>query len=104
MVIAAPPRREAACGMLPPMRRWFPLALLFAAPSFGAGDEPMARITTDSLEYCLELAARLDALPGAQADAPRRLAEDGLRLCATGHARSGVAKLRRAIRAARYGG
>ncbi len=31
---------------------------------------------------------------------PRTLAEEGRRLCATGHVRTGIAKLRRAIRAA----
>jgi hypothetical protein len=60
----------------------------------------MPRVTTDSREYCAELADRLVELPGARTDAVRRLAEDGMRLCENGHPRTGVAKLRRAIRAA----
>ncbi len=44
---------------------------------------------------------RLAPLPGARKEPARSLAEDGLRLCETGHPRTGVARLRRAIRAAR---
>lgn len=82
------------------MRALFPLALLFAAPDLAASGEPMPRVTSDSREYCLELAERLVVLPGAQDDTVRRLAEDGMKLCNNGHPRTGVAKLRRAIRAA----
>lgn len=60
----------------------------------------MPRVTSDSREYCIELADRLGALPGSGQEAVRRLAEDGMRLCDNGHPRTGVAKLRRAIRAA----
>ncbi len=60
----------------------------------------MPRVTTDSREYCIELADRLVVLPGATDEAVRRLAEDGMRLCNNGHPRTGVAKLRRAIRQA----
>lgn len=82
------------------MRALLPLALLFAAPDLVAGGEPMPRVTTDSREYCIELADRLGTMPGARDEAVRRLAEDGMQLCNTGHPRTGVAKLRRAIRAA----
>jgi hypothetical protein len=77
------------------------LALVFAAPALATGAEPMARITTDSPDYCRELALRLAPLPGAHKEPARSLAEDGLRLCDAGHPRTGVARLRRAIRAAR---
>ncbi|HWT08726.1 MAG TPA: hypothetical protein VN329_06145 [Roseomonas sp.] len=86
--------------MVAPMRAFLPVALLVAAPDLVAGGEPMPRVTTDSREYCVELADRLLELPGAREETVRRLAEDGMRLCETGHPRTGVAKLRRAIRAA----
>ena len=82
------------------MRAFLPVALLVAAPELVAGGEPMPRVTTDSREYCVELADRLLEMPGSREETVRRLVEDGLRLCETGHPRTGVAKLRRAIRAA----
>lgn len=86
--------------MVARMHAFLPVALLVAAPDLIAGGEPMPRVTTDSREYCVELADRLVVLPGAQEETVRRLAEEGIRLCETGHPRTGVAKLRRAIRAA----
>lgn len=86
--------------MVRPMRALLPLALLFGTSDLVAGGEPMPRVTTDSREYCVELAHRLVVLPGAREEAVRQLAEDGMRLCDAGHPRTGVAKLRRAIRAA----
>lgn len=86
--------------MVAPMRAFLPVALLVAAPELVAGGEPMPRVTTDSREYCVELADRLLELPASREETVRRLVEDGLRLCETGHPRTGVAKLRRAIRAA----
>jgi hypothetical protein len=77
------------------------LALLVAAPALAAGGEPVARVTTDSPDYCRELVQRLAPLPGAAKEPARTLAQDGMRLCETGHPRTGVARLRRAIRAAR---
>lgn len=79
------------------------LALVLAAPALATGAEPVARVTTDSPDYCRELALRLAPMPGARSEPARSLAEDGLRLCESGHPRSGVARLRRAIRAARLG-
>lgn len=58
-------------------------------------------MTTDSAEYCEALAARLAASPQTVAEAPRDLGEEGRRLCANGHVRTGIAKLRRALRATR---
>lgn len=65
-----------------------------------AAGEPAPRLTTDSMEYCGALAARFASLPPASMRPLRPLADDGIRLCQTGHVRTGVAKLRRAIRAA----
>ncbi|WP_421992156.1 hypothetical protein [Roseococcus sp.] len=62
-------------------------------------DRPL-RMTTESAEYCQALAARLAVAPLAAAEVPRSLGEEGRHLCAGGHYRVGIAKLRRAIRAA----
>lgn len=80
--------------------RLFALLLLLALPGLAADASSPARVTTDSPAYCEELLARLERLPNAEAGAPRVLAERGRRLCAEGQLRTGIAKLRRAIRAA----
>jgi hypothetical protein len=77
------------------------LAMVLVAPVLVTGSEPPARVTTDSPDYCRELVRRLAPMPGAREEPARTLAEDGMRLCETGHPRTGVARLRRAIRAAR---
>jgi hypothetical protein len=64
-------------------------------------DEAAPRVTTDNAEYCEALAARLAASPQPVAEASRDLGEEGRRLCANGHVRTGIAKLRRALRATR---
>ena len=75
--------------------------MLIATSGAGAGVEPAARVTTDSQEYCAELALRLAVMPRAREEPARSLAAEGRHLCETGHPRTGVARLRRAIRAAR---
>ncbi|MGG5811386.1 hypothetical protein [Falsiroseomonas sp. CW058] len=75
----------------------FLLALLAAFPA--RAEQPL-RVTTDSSSYCDELATRLQAQPGSRQEPTRSLAEEGRRLCETGHVRTGIAKLRRALRAA----
>jgi hypothetical protein len=82
------------------MRALASLVLFLAAPDFVSSAEPMPRVTTDSREYCIELVDRLTVMPRAREESIRRLTEDGLRLCENGHPRTGVAKLRRALRAA----
>jgi len=86
---------------MPPLLS-LPLALLIMLPAW-ADDTP--RMSTESTEYCEELAARLAARlaasPPSMADLSRNLGEDGRRLCASGHVRTGIAKLRRALRASR---
>lgn len=94
------PDGEDGWRILGGMRAVLSLAFLFGAVDLVAGKEPMPRVTTDSREYCSELVTRLRGLPGARDEAVRQLAEDGMRLCDDGHPRTGVAKLRRAIRAA----
>lgn len=75
-----------------------PALLLILAVSATA--EPGPRVTTDTAEYCGSLAARLAAMPAAAQEPSRTLAAEGLRLCGNGHVRVGIAKLRRAVRAA----
>ncbi|WP_132291379.1 hypothetical protein [Roseicella aquatilis] len=75
-----------------------PLALIALVVSAAA--EPNARVTSDTVEYCTSLATRFAALPLAQQASSRTLAAEGERLCGNGHVRTGIAKLRRAVRAA----
>lgn len=82
--------------LLPLLAAGFVLANASPALANGA-----VRVTTDSLEYCQELAQRLEGLPRGREGLPRSLGQEGLRLCAEGHVRTGIARLRRAIRVAR---
>lgn len=83
------------------MRRLAALAgiLLLLGPA--RADEAASRTTTDSAEYCDTLAARLAASPFPISDTQRELGEEGKRLCASGHVRTGIARLRRVLRATR---
>lgn len=65
--------------------------------------EPVPHVITDTQEYCGRLAARVAALPAAAREPSRSLAAEGVRLCGSGHVRTGIAKLRRALRAAQAG-
>ena len=58
------------------------------------------RTLPQSREYCEELSARLALLPGAAREPARTLAEEGRAMCRNGHVRTGVARLRRALRVA----
>jgi hypothetical protein len=71
------------------------LALLVSAAA-----EPSPRVITDTPEYCNSLVVRLSGLPAAKQEPSRSLAAEGERLCGNGHVRTGIAKLRRAVRAA----
>lgn len=102
-----PPKADGAPGSpkIGAMRRWhLSLPLLIAAPLGAvAATEPPVRVTTDSSAYCMELATRLASAPRSGEEPARSLAEEGQRLCETGHVRTGIAKLRRALRAAQAG-
>ena len=76
-----------------------PPALLLSLV-IAAAAEPTARVTTDTAEYCTSLVTRFAALPAARQEPSRKLAAEGERLCGDGHVRTGIAKLRRAVRAA----
>jgi hypothetical protein len=71
--------------------------LAFPAP---AGRAAEVRTLPQGREYCAELSARLAPLPGAAREPARRLAEEGMAMCRQGHVRTGVARLRRALRIA----
>lgn len=66
----------------------------------GAAAETGPRVITDTTEYCGTLAVRLANLPAAEFEPSRSLGAEGVKLCGNGHVRTGVAKLRRALRAA----
>ncbi len=75
-----------------------PMLLLGVALAMPAAAHQPLRVTTDSPEYCGQLAERLASQPAAEEEPVRALVEEGLRLCDSGHIRIGIAKLRRALR------
>jgi hypothetical protein len=75
-------------------------ALLLLSLPATAQTEQSPRVTSDTPEYCGSLAARLAANPAAAREPSRSLAAQGVELCGKGHVRTGIAKLRRALRAA----
>ena len=78
-------------------------ALLLLLPPAALAQQAAPRLISDSPEYCAELAGRFGAL-GAEAPAHLRvLADEGRQLCAEGQTRSGIAKLRRALKEAQRG-
>lgn len=58
------------------------------------------RTVPQDLRYCQELAERLAAQPGGSTEPARSLGKEGLQLCVAGNVRTGVARLRRALRVA----
>ncbi|RKK02170.1 hypothetical protein EBE87_03300 [Pseudoroseomonas wenyumeiae] len=81
-----------------PPRLFLLLPLLASLPGTAAAEA--LRTVPQDVSYCRELAARLAPLPGAEKEPARSLAEEGVRLCDDGYVRTGVAKLRRALKAA----
>lgn len=79
---------------------WLLLLPLAAVAPLPVQAELPLRMTTEGAEYCQTLIARLGSSPNAMAELPRFLGEEGRRLCAAGRYRLGIAKLRRALRAA----
>jgi hypothetical protein len=74
--------------------------LLVFALAVAATAEGPPRLTSDSPEYCASLTARLAGMPAARREPSRSLAAEGTRLCGSGHPQAGIAKLRRAVKAA----
>jgi hypothetical protein len=83
---------------MPRRRLLLVTAILTSAASPAA--EPVPRVIDDTPEYCRSLAGRLATQPAARLEPSRSLGEQGVKLCAEGHVRTGVTKLRRAMRAA----
>jgi len=79
----------------------FALLLLAATPALAQQAAP--RLISDSPEYCAELAVRFAALGPEAPTHLRVLAHEGRQLCAEGQTRSGIAKLRRALKEAQRG-
>lgn len=79
----------------------FALLLLAATPALAQQAAP--RLISDSPEYCTELAGRFAALGPETSAHLRSIADEGRRLCAEGQTRSGIAKLRRALKEAQRG-
>lgn len=70
--------------------------LLLAMPLVGGADTP-SRVTTVTPEYCAELSTLAKARTGGAPGPAARMAQEGRELCAQGHVRAGIHKLRRAI-------
>lgn len=85
------------------MRSLHALAMLTLVLASPARAEPTPRVISDTQEYCGSLVARLEATPAARREPSRSLAQQGVALCGNGHVRTGIAKLRRALRAAQPG-
>lgn len=75
------------------------LALMLLPAAFAAAEPPL-HVTTDSRAYCEVLLERLAQAPGAAQGNTARLTRQGRELCHSGHPRTGIAKLRRALRLA----
>jgi hypothetical protein len=83
----------------------FFLGLIVTQDAFGANNAPdsPAEVTTDTAAYCALLAAKMDQESDASFDAIA-LGAQGKQLCADGEFSAGVARLRRALLAARDDG
>lgn len=62
---------------------------------------PVARLTTDTVEYCTQLADMLGSMTKADAARPppevRTLSKEGARMCDEGQVRGGILRLRQAV-------
>ena len=76
------------------------MVIVLLTSAAGPTAEPVSRIIDATPEYCRSLAGRLAMLPAVRLEPSRSLGEQGVKLCGEGHLRTGVTKLRRAMRAA----
>ena len=70
------------------------------APGGAVAEDPPMSVTTDTLEYCLQLHGRVDEMVRVAATPPPELtslATEGRRLCEQGQLRGGILRLRRAL-------
>jgi hypothetical protein len=78
----------------------FGLGAVAGAQEGAVGNGPPERITTDTLVYCRQLAARLEALTAIGMHVPTRvsdLSSVGKEMCDHGLTRGGILRLRSAI-------
>jgi hypothetical protein len=80
-------------------RRTWMITLMLLGPELAEAEQPL-RVTTDNHAYCQVLLERISAAPGAAYASAAQLAQEGRQLCSNGHPRTGIAKLRRALRVA----
>ena len=78
-------------------------ALLVFLPAAAVAQQPAPRLISDQPAYCTELSSRFAALENEASAHLRVLADEGRQLCAEGQTRSGIAKLRRALKEAQRG-
>jgi len=95
------PRAEQASVRQSAMIASLSAPLLALALTVAAHAEGPPRVTSDGTEYCASLTARLAGMPAAKREPSRSLAAEGARLCGSGHPQAGIAKLRRAVKAAK---
>ncbi|MCA3359661.1 MAG: hypothetical protein ING02_16845 [Roseomonas sp.] len=79
------------------------LALLVFLPTTAFAQQATPRLISDSPQYCAELSGRFAVLENEAPVHLRVLADEGRQLCAEGQTRSGIAKLRRALKEAQRG-
>jgi hypothetical protein len=76
------------------------LMLASFAPGGAVAEDPPMSVTTDTLEYCLQLHGRVDEMVRGVPTPPPELtslATEGQRLCEQGQLRGGILRLRRAL-------
>ena len=95
--ISSLPRRRLVAGL--PV--WFGLAVVAHAQPTGT-DAPATRVTSDSPEFCAQLADMLRREVHAHQPTPvpeevRMLQQEGTKMCREGHVRPGILRIRRAL-------
>jgi len=79
---------------------WLGAGLSPAAADGGSGEPRPMQVTTDTAQYCMQLAAEVAQARRAVATSPpgvRVLADEGQRMCGNGMVRGGILRLRRAL-------
>ena len=74
--------------------------LVTLVPYGGVAEDRPMRVTTDTLEYCVELHGRVDEMVRVAPSPPPELTSletEGQRLCDSGQLRGGILRLRRAL-------
>lgn len=101
--VSALPRRRVVAGL----PAWFGVVLVAHAQPIQPDllpppqtNVPPARVTSDSPEFCAQLAAEVRDEERARAPVPeevRTLGQEGEKMCSEGHLRPGILRLRRAL-------